>query len=146
MAMLSDPGAFSKGAEKRDDAMRGLGIEQTDAKAEEKRKKEDEERKKKGKTRGGILRASASRSPLFIWAHKALIKPQILRRGQSRMKYMCTLRCLPDLLISSIKNACLAGWSKVRSTLAVYIWSIKLELTESNIQKLLSSRTLIMIL
>jgi hypothetical protein len=47
MAMLSDPGAFTKGAEKRDEAMKGLGIEQTDAKAEAK-KKEEEERKKRG--------------------------------------------------------------------------------------------------
>ncbi|XP_014211046.1 1-phosphatidylinositol 4,5-bisphosphate phosphodiesterase-like [Copidosoma floridanum] len=46
MAMLSDPGAFGKGAEKRDEAMKGLGIEQTDSKAEAK-KKEEEERKKK---------------------------------------------------------------------------------------------------
>ncbi|XP_008206467.2 1-phosphatidylinositol 4,5-bisphosphate phosphodiesterase isoform X1 [Nasonia vitripennis] len=47
MAMLSDPGAFTKGAEKRDEAMKGLGIEQTDAKTEEKKKKEEEERKKR---------------------------------------------------------------------------------------------------
>ena len=47
MAMLSDPGAFTKGAEKRDEAMKGLGIEQTDAKADAK-KKEEEERKKRG--------------------------------------------------------------------------------------------------
>ena len=42
MAMLSDPGAFTKGAEKQDEAMKGLGIEKTDAKAEEKKKKEEE--------------------------------------------------------------------------------------------------------
>lgn len=42
MAMLSDPGAFSKGAEKQDAAMKGLGIEKTDAKTEEKKKKEEE--------------------------------------------------------------------------------------------------------
>ena len=47
MAMLSDPGAFGKGAEKRDEAMKGLGIEKTDPKAEAK-KKEEEERKRKG--------------------------------------------------------------------------------------------------
>lgn len=45
MAMLSDPGAFSKGAEKRDEAMKGLGIEQSDSKAEEKKKKEEEAKK-----------------------------------------------------------------------------------------------------
>ena len=42
MAMLSDPGAFSKGAEKQDQAMKGLGIERTDAKAEEEKKKKEE--------------------------------------------------------------------------------------------------------
>ncbi|XP_014229248.1 1-phosphatidylinositol 4,5-bisphosphate phosphodiesterase-like [Trichogramma pretiosum] len=46
MAMLSDPGAFGKGAEKRDEAMKGLGIEQTDAKAEAKKKEEEEKKKK----------------------------------------------------------------------------------------------------
>ena len=46
--MLTDPGAaFGKGAEQQSEAMKGLGIEQTDTKAEAK-KKEEEERKKKG--------------------------------------------------------------------------------------------------
>ncbi|XP_015595890.1 1-phosphatidylinositol 4,5-bisphosphate phosphodiesterase [Cephus cinctus] len=49
MAMLSDPGAFSKGAEKRDEAMKGLGIEQTDTKAEAKKKKEEEAKKEEFK-------------------------------------------------------------------------------------------------
>lgn len=46
MAALSDPGAFSKGAEKQAETMKGLGIEQTDAKAEAKKK--EEEKAKKG--------------------------------------------------------------------------------------------------
>lgn len=45
MAMLSDPGAFSKGNEKQAETMKGMGIEQTDSKAEAK-KKEEEQRKK----------------------------------------------------------------------------------------------------
>lgn len=45
MAMLSDPGAFNKGADKRDEAMKGLGIESTDTKAEEKKKKEEQAKK-----------------------------------------------------------------------------------------------------
>ncbi|XP_058806917.1 1-phosphatidylinositol 4,5-bisphosphate phosphodiesterase-like [Phymastichus coffea] len=51
MAMLSDPGAFGKGAEKRDEAMKGLGIEQTDAKTEAKRKEEEEKRRKEAENR-----------------------------------------------------------------------------------------------
>lgn len=46
MAALSDPGGFSKGAEKQAETMKGLGIEQTDAKAEAKKK--EEEKAKKG--------------------------------------------------------------------------------------------------
>lgn len=46
MAALSDPGAFGKGAEKRDEAMKGLGIEQSDTKAEAEKKKKEEEAKK----------------------------------------------------------------------------------------------------
>lgn len=45
MAALSDPGGFSKGTEKQAEAMKGLGIEQTDAKAEAKKKKEEEAKK-----------------------------------------------------------------------------------------------------
>lgn len=46
MAMLTDPGAFGKGAEKQDEAMKGLGIEKTDTKAEAEKKKKEEEKKK----------------------------------------------------------------------------------------------------
>lgn len=46
MAALSDPGGFSKGAEKQAETMKGLGIEQTDTKAEAKKK--EEEKAKKG--------------------------------------------------------------------------------------------------
>lgn len=42
MAALSDPGGFSKAAEQQNETMKGLGIEQTDAKAEAKKKKEEE--------------------------------------------------------------------------------------------------------
>ncbi|XP_017892907.1 1-phosphatidylinositol 4,5-bisphosphate phosphodiesterase-like [Ceratina calcarata] len=45
MAMLSDPGAFGKGAEKQAETMKGLGIEQTDAKAEAKKKEEEKAKK-----------------------------------------------------------------------------------------------------
>lgn len=45
MAALSDPGGFSKGAEKQAETMKGLGIEQTDSKAEAKKKKEEEAKK-----------------------------------------------------------------------------------------------------
>lgn len=48
MAMLSDPGGFSKAAEKQSETMKGLGIEQTDSKAEAK-KKEEPKRGNKGK-------------------------------------------------------------------------------------------------
>lgn len=40
MAALSDPGGFSKAAEKQTETMKGLGIEQTDAKADAKKKEE----------------------------------------------------------------------------------------------------------
>lgn len=52
MAALSDPGGFSKAAEKQSETMKGLGIEQTDAKAETKKKKEEET--KRGITRSHI--------------------------------------------------------------------------------------------
>lgn len=42
MAALSDPGGFSKAAEKQSETMKNLGIEQTDSKAEAKKKKEEE--------------------------------------------------------------------------------------------------------
>jgi len=42
MAALSDPGGFSKAAEKQNETMKGLGIEQTDSKADAKKKKEEE--------------------------------------------------------------------------------------------------------
>ena len=45
MAMLSDPGAFTKGAEKQAETMKGMGIEQTDAKAEAKKKEEEQKKK-----------------------------------------------------------------------------------------------------
>lgn len=45
MAALSDPGGFSKAAEKQTETMKGLGIEQTDAKADAKKKKEEETKK-----------------------------------------------------------------------------------------------------
>ena len=45
MVMLSDPGGFSKGADKRDEAMKGMGIEATDTKAEQKKKKEEQAKK-----------------------------------------------------------------------------------------------------
>ncbi|XP_011155850.2 1-phosphatidylinositol 4,5-bisphosphate phosphodiesterase [Solenopsis invicta] len=45
MAALSDPGGFSKTAEKQNETMKGLGIEQTDAKADAKKKKEEEAKK-----------------------------------------------------------------------------------------------------
>lgn len=45
MAALSDPGGFSKAAEKQTETMKGLGIEQTDTKAEAKKKKEEETKK-----------------------------------------------------------------------------------------------------
>lgn len=41
MAALSDPGGFSKAAEKQTETMKGLGIEQTDAKADKKKKEEE---------------------------------------------------------------------------------------------------------
>lgn len=47
MAALSDPGGFSKAAEKQTETMKGLGIEQTDAKAD--KKKKEEEAKKSNK-------------------------------------------------------------------------------------------------
>lgn len=46
MMMLSDPGAFTKGAEKQAEAMKGLGIEQSETKAEAEKKKKEEEAKK----------------------------------------------------------------------------------------------------
>lgn len=45
MAMLSDPGAFGKGTEKQAETMKGLGIEQTDTKAEAEKKKKEEAKK-----------------------------------------------------------------------------------------------------
>lgn len=45
MLALSDPGGFSKAAEKQTETMKGLGIEQTDTKADAKKKKEEETKK-----------------------------------------------------------------------------------------------------
>lgn len=45
MAALSDPGGFSKAADKQGETMKGLGIEQTDSKAEAKKKKDEEMKK-----------------------------------------------------------------------------------------------------
>lgn len=45
MAALSDPGGFSKAAEKQNETMKTLGIEQTDSKAEAKKKKDEEAKK-----------------------------------------------------------------------------------------------------
>lgn len=59
MAALSDPGGFSKAAEKQNETMKGLGIEQTDAKAETKKKKEEE-------TKRGIIK-SYKRYDFFLY-------------------------------------------------------------------------------
>lgn len=50
MAALSDPGGFSKAAEKQTETMKELGIEETDAK-DAKKKKEEEMKKGKKVTR-----------------------------------------------------------------------------------------------
>lgn len=55
MAALSDPGGFSKAAEKQTETMKGLGIEQTDAKADAKKKKEEETKKGNKLTRCDCL-------------------------------------------------------------------------------------------
>lgn len=55
MAALTDPGGFSKAAEKQTETMKGLGIEQTDAKADAKKKKEEEAKKGNELTRCDYL-------------------------------------------------------------------------------------------
>ncbi|XP_053974443.1 1-phosphatidylinositol 4,5-bisphosphate phosphodiesterase-like isoform X1 [Hylaeus volcanicus] len=78
MAMLSDPGAFGKGAEKQAETMKGLGIEQTDAKAEAKKKKEEEAKKEEYKP-----------EPITI---DSLRKEKTFKLGKKQQKELDTMR------------------------------------------------------
>ncbi|XP_054000864.1 1-phosphatidylinositol 4,5-bisphosphate phosphodiesterase-like isoform X1 [Hylaeus anthracinus] len=78
MAMLSDPGAFGKGAEKQAETMKGLGIEQTDAKAEAKKKKEEEAKKEEYKP-----------EPITI---DTLRKEKTFKLGKKQQKELDTMR------------------------------------------------------
>ncbi|KAF7391274.1 hypothetical protein V1477_008936 [Vespula maculifrons] len=78
MAMLSDPGGFSKGAEKQAETMKGLGIEQTDAKAEAKKKKEEEAKKEEWKP-----------EPITI---DTLKREKTYKMGKKQLKELDTMR------------------------------------------------------
>ncbi|CAK9818631.1 1-phosphatidylinositol 4,5-bisphosphate phosphodiesterase [Anthophora plagiata] len=78
MAALSDPGAFSKGAEKQAEAMKGLGIEQTDSKAEAKKKEEEKAKKEEYKP-----------EPITI---DLLRKEKSFKMGKKHLKEVDTMR------------------------------------------------------
>ncbi|XP_017792663.1 PREDICTED: 1-phosphatidylinositol 4,5-bisphosphate phosphodiesterase-like isoform X1 [Habropoda laboriosa] len=78
MAALSDPGAFSKGAEKQAETMKGLGIEQTDAKAEAKKKEEEKAKKEEYKP-----------EPITI---DLLRKEKSFKMGKKHLKEVDTMR------------------------------------------------------
>lgn len=78
MAALSDPGAFSKGAEKQAETMKGLGIEQTDAKAEAKKKEEEKAKKEEFKP-----------EPITI---ETLKKEKTYKFGKKQQKELDTMR------------------------------------------------------
>ncbi|XP_043498310.1 1-phosphatidylinositol 4,5-bisphosphate phosphodiesterase isoform X2 [Polistes fuscatus] len=78
MAMLSDPGGFSKGAEKQAETMKGLGIEQTDAKADAKKKKEEEAKKEEWKP-----------EPITI---DTLKREKTYKMGKKQLKELDTMR------------------------------------------------------
>ncbi|CAL7933813.1 unnamed protein product [Xylocopa violacea] len=78
MAALSDPGAFSKGAEKQAETMKGLGIEQTDAKAEAKKKEEEKAKREEFKP-----------EPITI---ETLRKEKSYKLGKKQQKELDTMR------------------------------------------------------
>ena len=78
MAALSDPGGFSKGAEKQAEAMKGLGIEQTDTKAEAKKKEEEKAKKEEWKP-----------EPITI---DTLKKEKAYKLGKKQQKDLDTMR------------------------------------------------------
>ncbi|XP_076176360.1 1-phosphatidylinositol 4,5-bisphosphate phosphodiesterase [Ptiloglossa arizonensis] len=78
MAALSDPGGFSKGAEKQAETMKGLGIEQTDSKAEAKKKKEEEAKKEEFKP-----------EPITL---ETLKKEKSYKLGKKQLKELDTMR------------------------------------------------------
>ncbi|XP_043605081.1 1-phosphatidylinositol 4,5-bisphosphate phosphodiesterase-like isoform X1 [Bombus pyrosoma] len=78
MAALSDPGGFSKGAEKQAETMKGLGIEQTDAKAEAKKKEEEKAKKEEWKP-----------EPITI---DTLKKEKAYKLGKKQQKDLDTMR------------------------------------------------------
>ncbi|XP_031839544.1 1-phosphatidylinositol 4,5-bisphosphate phosphodiesterase [Nomia melanderi] len=78
MAALSDPGGFSKGAEKQAETMKGLGIEQTDAKAEAKKKKEEEAKKEEFKP-----------EPITV---ESLRREKAFKQGKKQLKELDTMR------------------------------------------------------
>ncbi|XP_029034103.1 1-phosphatidylinositol 4,5-bisphosphate phosphodiesterase-like isoform X1 [Osmia bicornis bicornis] len=78
MAALSDPGAFSKGAEKQAETMKGLGIEQTDAKAEAKKKEEEKAKKEEFKA-----------EPITV---DSLKKEKAYKQGKKQQKELDTMR------------------------------------------------------
>ncbi|XP_043784709.1 1-phosphatidylinositol 4,5-bisphosphate phosphodiesterase-like [Apis laboriosa] len=78
MAALSDPGAFSKGAEKQAETMKGLGIEQTDTKAEAKKKEEEKAKREEFKP-----------EPITI---ETLKKEKTYKFGKKQQKELDTMR------------------------------------------------------
>ncbi|XP_003490030.1 1-phosphatidylinositol 4,5-bisphosphate phosphodiesterase [Bombus impatiens] len=78
MAALSDPGGFSKGAEKQAETMKGLGIEQTDTKAEAKKKEEEKAKKEEWKP-----------EPITI---DTLKKEKAYKLGKKQQKDLDTMR------------------------------------------------------
>ncbi|XP_043519427.1 1-phosphatidylinositol 4,5-bisphosphate phosphodiesterase-like isoform X1 [Frieseomelitta varia] len=78
MAALSDPGGFSKGAEKQAETMKGLGIEQTDSKAEAKKKEEEKAKKEEFKP-----------EPITI---DTLKREKTYKLGKKQLKELDTMR------------------------------------------------------
>lgn len=144
MAALSDPGAFSKGAEKQAETMKGLGIEQTDAKAEAKKKKEEEAKKEEFKLEA-ITLDSLRKEKGFKMGKKQqkeydTMKKKHLKERQTMQKNHCT--AIEKLTKGKDKNALIndANVKKVISEQTAQ-WSAMMEKQRKEEWELLKNHT-----
>ncbi|XP_015429445.1 PREDICTED: 1-phosphatidylinositol 4,5-bisphosphate phosphodiesterase-like [Dufourea novaeangliae] len=144
MAALSDPGAFSKGAEKQAETMKGLGIEQTDAKTEAKKKKEEEAKKEEFKP-DPITVESLRREKTFKMGKKQLkeldtLRKKHLKERQTMQKNHCA--AIDKLVKGKDKNALLqdANVKKVISEQTTQ-WSAMVEKQRKEEWEMLKNQT-----
>ncbi|XP_078032507.1 1-phosphatidylinositol 4,5-bisphosphate phosphodiesterase [Augochlora pura] len=144
MAALSDPGGFGKGAEKQAETMKGLGIEQTDAKAEAKKKKEEEAKKEEFKPEP-ITVESLRREKTFKQGKKQLkeldtMRKKHLKERQTMQKNHCS--AIDKLVKGKDKNALLqdANVKKVISEQTAQ-WSAMVEKQRKEEWELLKNQT-----